>query len=43
MNFESKLDAIQQRIDNMKSGKYNQPTDISNEDDEEKKEEDKQW
>ncbi len=43
MSFESKLDAIQQRIDTMKSGKYNQPTDISNEDDEEKKEEDKQW
>ena len=44
MDFESKLDAIQQRIDDMKNGKYNQPTDLtSNEDDEEKKEEDKQW
>ncbi len=41
-NFEARLDMIQKRVDEMKNGKYNQPTDSSI-DDEEKLEEEKEW
>jgi|GEM_PF-3651711 len=41
-NFEARLDMIQKRVDEMKNGKYNQPTDSSI-DDEEKLEEEKAW